>query len=641
MKPSIPDYELFERVGAGAYGEVWLAKNVLGLMRAVKVVYRGRFSEERPFDREFEGITQFEPISRSHRSQLAIFHVGLSEAEGYFYYVMELADNAAMDGLSGNEFNSKHLQVGSYRPRTLRSEIEEKGRLAVAECVEIGLSLAKALEHLHEQGLVHRDIKPSNVVFVAGVPKLGDIGLVTSAGDTQSIVGTEGYIPPEGPGTVQADIYSLGKVLYEVSTGMDRRRFPELPEAFRSSPQDTAFREFNRILLGACARDVRSRYQSSAEVIEDLARVQEGNSLKRAHVLRQVRTTFRRRWKIATASAILMAGALLGTTRSEFERFRAADIEVPNLVAQGDQCALNETPERQAQALQYYEEALRLDPLFVPALIGRFRVRLGEHSGTNARHENTLEKMRESEAELRRAAPALAESRIAHSTVLWFGHDRAGALREGELAAHSRAASLKGRTMVHVIYGWYLLNIGEPDRALREFQFAERDDPTDPGLQRHMAQPYLMKHDFPRAIAKYDEALKREPRQFWARFCKGAVYEHLEDFPNAMKEYRAADLLAGRDQAGVEKYYEQLNKAWQERGRNGYWQAKLDKALESAKDLHGIAVFYERLGQHDEAYRWLQRACDAGQVEGLWADLCWDHNDERFKKIAAQVGLKP
>ena len=44
-----------------------------------------------------------------------------------------------------------------------------------------------------------------------------------------SYVGTEGFIPPEGPGTPQADIFSLGKVLYEASTGNDRQYFPELP----------------------------------------------------------------------------------------------------------------------------------------------------------------------------------------------------------------------------------------------------------------------------------------------------------------------------------------------------------------------------------------------------------------------------
>src|SRR6185295_13613705 len=117
-----------------------------------------------------------------------------------------------------------------------------------------------ALSHLHQHGLVHRDIKPSNILFVNGVPKLGDIGLVTDAGDTQSIVGTEGYLPPEGPGTVQADIYSLGKVLYEISTGMDRRRFAALPEELWSWPDRTEVIEFNEIILRACAKDPGQRY---------------------------------------------------------------------------------------------------------------------------------------------------------------------------------------------------------------------------------------------------------------------------------------------------------------------------------------------------------------------------------------------
>jgi len=50
---------------------------------------------------------------------------------------------------------------------------------------------------LHRQGLVHRDIKPSNIIFVRGVPKLADVGLVAAVTDARSFVGTEGFIPPE------------------------------------------------------------------------------------------------------------------------------------------------------------------------------------------------------------------------------------------------------------------------------------------------------------------------------------------------------------------------------------------------------------------------------------------------------------
>src|SRR5947208_3473535 len=92
--PSIPDHELLRCIGGGSCGEVWLARNVLGDYRAVKVIYRDRFEHDRPFEREFEGIQKFEPISRMHESQVDILHVGRNEKDGYFYYVMELADDA-------------------------------------------------------------------------------------------------------------------------------------------------------------------------------------------------------------------------------------------------------------------------------------------------------------------------------------------------------------------------------------------------------------------------------------------------------------------------------------------------------------------------------------------------------------------
>jgi serine/threonine protein kinase len=78
--------------------------------------------------------------------------------------------------------------------------------------VELGVSLSAALAELHRVGLIHRDIKPSNIIFVGGVPKLADIGLVTDAAESGSYVGTEGFIPPEGPNSPQADVFSLGKV---------------------------------------------------------------------------------------------------------------------------------------------------------------------------------------------------------------------------------------------------------------------------------------------------------------------------------------------------------------------------------------------------------------------------------------------
>src|ERR1041385_2812315 len=93
--PPVPDYELIRQIGGGAYGEVWLGRSTAtGILRAVKIVYRRTFDDERPYEREFEGIQRFERLSREHPGQLALFHVGRNAAAGCFYYVMELADAA-------------------------------------------------------------------------------------------------------------------------------------------------------------------------------------------------------------------------------------------------------------------------------------------------------------------------------------------------------------------------------------------------------------------------------------------------------------------------------------------------------------------------------------------------------------------
>jgi WD40 repeat protein len=308
--PVIPDHTLLKRIGAGSYGAVWLARNATGSYRAVKVVYRATFDSDKPYEREFTGIKEFEPISRSHPSQVDILHVGRNDAAGYFYYVMELADPVGEEngkGGKGAEGNRAELQARSsppfprfssssgtatrridpdtYEPTTLRTVLKERGRLPSSEGLNIGAALAEALEHLHAHGLVHREIQPSNIIFVNGRPKLADIGLVARADATLSFVGTEGYLPPEGPGKPAADIYSFGKVLYEMASGKDRQQFPEPPTLLKELPDREAFQELNEVILKACAHDATERYQSAAEMHVELVSLRAGKSLKRSRLL--------------------------------------------------------------------------------------------------------------------------------------------------------------------------------------------------------------------------------------------------------------------------------------------------------------------------------------------------------------------
>ena len=255
-KVQITDFRLIKRIGSGAYGEVWLAQSVTGAMRAVKIVWREDFELTKTFHREFLGIQQFEPISRGHPGLVHILHVGWNEEHGYYYCVMELADDAeaSAEGEEGWK---------TYVPRTLATDMRRHGRLDLHFCQEAGAFIADALHYMHQRGLTHRDIKPSNIIYCDNVCKLADIGLVATFGE-RSFVGTEGFVPPEGPGTPQADIYSLGKVLYEMSSGKDRMEFPEVPGDL-SETEWAFWKQFNRVICRACAPDLQERYQTAAD----------------------------------------------------------------------------------------------------------------------------------------------------------------------------------------------------------------------------------------------------------------------------------------------------------------------------------------------------------------------------------------
>jgi WD40 repeat protein len=292
----IPDHKLLRRIGRGSYGEVWLARNIMGVYRAAKVVYRKSTEDQRAFERELSGIRQFEPISRSYEGFVDILHVGINEADGYFYYLMELGD----DRLAGQA-----VDPDRYAPNTLAHEISRCGRLPGEDCLKLGLALSMSLAELHKHGLVHRDVKPSNIIFVNGVPKLADIGLVTGIREAPSYVGTEGFIPPEGPGTPQADVFGLGKVLYEAGTGQDRLQFPELPTKLDRFSDDKKFLELNEVILQACTGEARKRYQTAWEMHAHLVAIANGKSVKRLRLLERRLGRIKR--SVLVGSLVLLA----------------------------------------------------------------------------------------------------------------------------------------------------------------------------------------------------------------------------------------------------------------------------------------------------------------------------------------------
>lgn len=313
--PSIPDYELLREIGRGSYGTVWIARSVTGLFRAIKIVWRASFPDPVPYEREFRGLKEFAAVSLTEPRLLALLHVGRNDAAGFFYYIMELADDAE---------TRSEIDPARYVPMTLRELRRRRGRLTAAETLSLGVELANALAGLHDHNLVHRDIKPSNIIFVANVPKLADIGLVTSAAtadESRSRVGNIGYMPPDFPGVAAADVFGLGKVLYELVTGRDHNDYPRLPANMDTFADRKELLELNEILIRACAPDARQRYEDAGALLGELRLLHAGKSVRRLRAAEQHLS------RALRAAALLGIAAGIASVGAWIEHRRAAKAE--------------------------------------------------------------------------------------------------------------------------------------------------------------------------------------------------------------------------------------------------------------------------------------------------------------------------
>jgi WD40 repeat protein len=222
---------------------------------------------------------------------------------------MELADDLA---------TGTNIDPQNYQPRTLASEVALKGPLPTLDCIRIGIQLCKALAFVHERGLIHRDVKPSNIIFIENRPKLADIGLIIGVDEAKTYVGTEGFIAPEGPNSTQSDIYSLGKLLYEISTGMDRNDFPALPNRGEFSEQ---FLDLNEVLVKACHTDLKRRYGNALAMAADLELIGTGKSVRRLHYLEAKLASIRRSGAVL-AAIVALGGAVYYQANQSWQRTR-------------------------------------------------------------------------------------------------------------------------------------------------------------------------------------------------------------------------------------------------------------------------------------------------------------------------------
>jgi serine/threonine protein kinase len=637
--PVIPDHELLRLIGRGAYGEVWLARNAIGTLRAVKIVHRQSFGRAEHFEREFKGLLKFEPVSRTHEGLVHILQIGRRDEAGYFFYVMELADAtnvgqaSSLSAGTGNfSDETGRMPVPLYSPRTLRSDLD-KGPLPPAECVTLGLKLASALEHMHANGLVHRDIKLSNIIFVKGEPKLADIGLVTAIDEAQSLVGTAGYIPPEGPGMPQADLYSLGKVLYEIAFGKDRQEFPQLPLDLQSHRDYAALLELNEVILKACETDPRQRYQGAEAMGSDLELLNVGKSIKQKRT-RQWRWTIVKRAGL-TLSILAIVVALI-CILPRLSRHLAAK----SLCDKAITIVRNDDYTNFAKAYSNLKEAIELDPNFAHPYVGLLELaRCATAPGLSLA---TLEDFRDMAQHLNQLAPHSAAAYCAQSIVNWQDWRYPEALRDARAAIKADP----NYEFAHTWYAWLLLRFGWPEEAWQQAKISERLTPNKAVIHRTFGDIYYAERNFTNAIAQYQIAMQWPSHSINARREIGWAFEAMGNYTNALKYFDQAN---GPDRA--------LREALAQGGIPSYWQRLWERTENNTNtDFYWKGVIQIHFGNTNAALYWLQKSCETHEYSGMGcisevgitsptSELLiyeqWDglHDAPRFKRLLDEVGF--
>jgi tetratricopeptide (TPR) repeat protein len=310
--PMIPGYEVIRVLGWGGMGVVYLARHVqLNRQVALKMVLSGIQANPQQlvrFNLEAEALACLH-----HPNIVQVYDIG--EHEHCPYLAMEFVQGGSLDA---------YLRGKPVAPEEAACLME---------------TLARGMHAAHQRGIVHRDLKPGNVLLggepdaslAQRIPKIADFGLVkklesnthTSPG---AIVGTPSYMAPEqalgrtrevGP---QADVYSLGAILYELLTGCPpflgesamqtlQMVISQEPKPIRQLQPGRVPRDLDTICMKSLAKAPAKRYATALDLADDLARFRDGRPITARRVGRFERVVkwARRRPSAAALVAVSLA----------------------------------------------------------------------------------------------------------------------------------------------------------------------------------------------------------------------------------------------------------------------------------------------------------------------------------------------
>jgi tRNA A-37 threonylcarbamoyl transferase component Bud32 len=274
----IGNYRIVDYIGSGAFGSVFRAEDVNspGRIVAIKELHKRHTRNSVIKQRFFQEAVAMARLDHPNLPRLHTF----GEDNGSYYLVMEF--------ISG---------------RLLTDEIQARGKLEPSPAIAIVRQVLEAVNYAHSNGIIHRDLKPDNIILAHEEPprvKVLDFGIARMVGGenltmTGEGFGTPAYMSPERINGLRAvdhrtDIYSVGIILVEMLTGQppfqststDPARYWAEMRAMHESqelPPLASLRvpvELDHIVRKAAAKQVEDRYQSAADMLEELKALSEG-----------------------------------------------------------------------------------------------------------------------------------------------------------------------------------------------------------------------------------------------------------------------------------------------------------------------------------------------------------------------------
>jgi serine/threonine protein kinase len=263
-------YEIIEELGHGGMGQVYkVFDKETNSKVALKLIKPEVAADKNTIERFRNELKVARDISHKHICRM--YDLG-READNYFI---------TMEYVSGED---------------LKSFIRRAKRLDIGTAISIAKQVCEGLAEAHRVGVVHRDLKPSNIMIDReGDAKIMDFGIARSLrtkGITGPgvVIGTPEYMSPEQvdgkEADQRADLYSLSIILYEMVTGTvpfegetafaiglkQKSEPPENPKKLNPQIPD----DLNRLILKGLEKDREKRFQSAAEVLSELTRIEQG-----------------------------------------------------------------------------------------------------------------------------------------------------------------------------------------------------------------------------------------------------------------------------------------------------------------------------------------------------------------------------